>query len=67
MTSPTPRERTATPTTALRFEVDLGDALLRVMEFSDGMWALDLNAQRVVVTSGQMQEILDGFERIWRG
>jgi hypothetical protein len=55
------------PTATTRLELDFGDADLVVREFSDGMWAIEVNGMdRLLVNTDQMRDIVTGFVAIGR-
>lgn len=63
MATPKPVERRPI-TAATRVDLDFGDAALVVQEFSDGMWAVEVDGYRLLVSTEHMQEIVGGFARI---
>lgn len=58
-----PRERVP-PTATTRFELEFGDGEFVVTEFSDGMWAIEVDGYRLIVNTEQMQTIVGGIARI---
>jgi hypothetical protein len=63
MATPKPVERKPL-SVVTRLDLDFGDAGLVVQEFSDGMFAVEVDGYRLLVNTEQMQEIVGAFDRL---
>lgn len=59
-----PRESTSTSPPVTWLEADLGDTEFRVLEHSDGMFTVDVPADRLVMNAEQMRPIAEAFARL---